>query len=73
MVALHTATEEDLKQAGLTSPGFKFFIDRVVSNSRGVISDVLETAFDKVSPAFVQQALNIPNENVLQQVVSEVN
>jgi len=57
ILALLTANEDDLNVAGLKSSGFKYFIERVIENSRSVIADVMEKAYDRVTKKFALKAL----------------
>jgi len=57
ILALLTANEEQSKAAGLKSSGFRHFIERVIENSREVIADVMEKAYDRLEKKFALEAL----------------
>lgn len=70
-MALLTANEDDLNVSGLKSSGFKYFIERVIENSRAVIADVMEKAYDRVNKKFALKAL-YTKEDLLTKFAKEV-
>jgi hypothetical protein len=62
---LHTSSEADLKKTGLISSGFRYFIECVIENSRTVVAEVIEKAYDHVDCKFAVKALHAQPEMLL--------
>ncbi|OXA64797.1 hypothetical protein Fcan01_01858 [Folsomia candida] len=57
--ALLTTKEDDLKVTGLKSTSFRYFIERVVENSRTIIADVMEKAYARLDKKSASKSLYI--------------
>lgn len=51
-----------MKKQGIKSSGFRYFIERVVENSREVIADVFETAYDRIEVNFALKSLHMAKQ-----------
>lgn len=74
--ALKDAKPGDLKAAGLTSPGFKYFIDHLENTLREhttEIADVISSAYERLTLKSAMKLLNLSDEKKLREMIKRVS
>jgi len=67
---------EDLKSVGLTSPGFKYFIDHLESTLRehdSGIASIIGAAYDTLSMQCAMQLLNLNDSKKMASIIKTVS
>lgn len=70
------AKDEELKQAGIVSSGFKYFIDHLETTLKEhttEIADVIGSAYEKLSMQSVMKLLNLKDSNRMGEIIKAVS